>query len=136
MGTSLANQGKQPKMVKVRSHELRQKSKDDLMGQLESLKQELSSLRVAKVAGGAQSKLAKIKTCRKSVAKFLTVLNQNQKSALRKLYAGKKFVPRDLRVKKTRAQRRALTKAELSKKTLRQQKRDSAFPQRKFALAL
>ena len=88
------------------------------------------------MTGGPASKLAKIKTVRKSVAKVLTVLNQNQKAALRKVYDGKKFAPRDIRVKKTRAIRRALTTEELSRKTLRQQKREIAFPARKFALAL
>merc|ERR1711991_421844 len=121
---------------KVKCHELRTQSKDALVDKLTGLKMELSQLRVAKVTGGPASKLAKIKTVRKRVARVLTVLNQNQKQALRKLYSGKKFVPRDLRVKKTRAQRRALTKTEKAKKTVRQQKRDSAFPQRKFAVAL
>ena len=37
-------------------------------------------LRVAKVTGGAQSKLAKIKVVRKSIARVLTVYNQTQKS--------------------------------------------------------
>ena len=123
-------------MVKVKSHELRQQSKDGLLKQLTELKTELSGLRVAKVTGGPASKVAKIKTVRRSVAKVLTVLNQNQKATLRQLYAGKKFVPKDLRVKKTRAMRRALTVAEKKVKTTRQQKRDAAFPQRKFALAL
>eukprot|EP01061_Rhynchopus_euleeides_P007766 TRINITY_DN1681_c0_g1_i2.p3 TRINITY_DN1681_c0_g1~~TRINITY_DN1681_c0_g1_i2.p3 ORF type:complete len:124 (+),score=60.54 TRINITY_DN1681_c0_g1_i2:106-477(+) len=123
-------------MVKVRSHELRQLPKDELLKKVDEMKMELSALRVAQVTGGPASKLAKIKTVRRSVAKVLTVLNQNQKAALRKVYAGKKFVPRDIRVKKTRAMRRALKPEELAAKTLRQQKRDAAFPQRKFALAL
>ena len=123
-------------MGKVRSHELRQQSKDGLLKTLDEMKMELSALRVSKVTGGPASKLAKIKTVRKSVAKVLTVLNQNQKAALRKVYDGKKFAPRDIRQKKTRAIRRALTTEELSRKTLRQQKRETAFPARKFALAL
>ena len=36
-------------MVKVKSHELRQQSKDGLLKQLTELKTELSGLRVAKV---------------------------------------------------------------------------------------
>ena len=43
--------------------------------------------------------------------------------------------PYDLRYKKTRAFRRRLTKHELSLKTLRTQKKENNFRQRKFALA-
>jgi large subunit ribosomal protein L35e len=50
---------------------------------LEELKNELAQLRVAKVTGGAQSKLAKIKVVRKSIARVLTVYNQTQKSKVR-----------------------------------------------------
>ena len=38
-------------MVKVKAHELRGKKKEELVKQLEELKQELGSLRVAKVTG-------------------------------------------------------------------------------------
>jgi large subunit ribosomal protein L35e len=69
--------------VKVRAHELRSKSKSDLVNQLKDLKSELSALRVAKVTGGAPNKLSKIKIVRKSIARVLTVYRQNQLGALR-----------------------------------------------------
>ena len=47
-------------MPKVKAHELRSKSKAELLKQLGDLKQELATLRVAKVAGGVASKLSKI----------------------------------------------------------------------------
>ena len=50
------------------------------MKRLEDLKNELAQLRVSKVTGGAASKLAKIKVVRKSIARVLTVYNQNQKA--------------------------------------------------------
>jgi len=53
---------------------------------LEELKNELAQLRVAKVTGGAQSKLAKIKVVRKSIARVLTVYNQTQKSKVRRFF--------------------------------------------------
>lgn len=121
-------------MSKVKAHELRSKKKDELMKQLEDLKNELSQLRVAKVSGGPASKLSKIRVVRKNIARVLTVYNQNQKDALRKAYAGKKFKPLDLRIKKTRAFRRKLTVAQASKLTERQQKKQAYFPKRKFAL--
>ena len=40
-------------------------------------------LRVAKVTGGAASKLAKIKVYRKDIARVLTVYNQKQKESVR-----------------------------------------------------
>eukprot|EP00300_Choanocystis_sp_HF-7_P008742 c16080_g1_i1.p1 GENE.c16080_g1_i1~~c16080_g1_i1.p1 ORF type:complete len:124 (+),score=33.74 c16080_g1_i1:44-415(+) len=121
-------------MVKVKAHELRNQSKEELKKKLDTLKTELSQLRVAKVTGGAASKLAKIKVVRKSVARVLTVYNQQQKSALKEFYKKKKYTPLDLRVKKTRAIRRQLTKFESGKKTLKQAKKDAHFPQRRFAV--
>jgi len=47
-------------MALPKVHELRNKSKTDLEKQLEEYKTELSALRVAKVTGGAASKLSKM----------------------------------------------------------------------------
>lgn len=87
-------------MVKTKAHELREKSKQDLTRQLDELKQELSQLRVAKVTGGAASKLSKIKQVRKSIACVKTVINQTQRKALREHWADSKYIPIDLRAKK------------------------------------
>jgi ribosomal protein L29 len=46
--------------VKVKAYELRDKSREDLLRQLDELKTELQQLRVAKVTGGAASKLSKM----------------------------------------------------------------------------
>jgi large subunit ribosomal protein L35e len=40
-------------MAKIKIHELRQKTKVDLLAQLKDLKTELALLRIAKVTGGA-----------------------------------------------------------------------------------
>jgi ribosomal protein L29 len=53
-------------VARIRTHELRTKSKQDLMAVLKELKTELAALRVAKVTGGASNKLSKIKTVRDS----------------------------------------------------------------------
>merc|ERR1711924_121394 len=113
-----------PTMGKIKVHELRTKNKSELMKQLEELKTELAALRVAKVTGGAASKLSKIKVVRKSIAAVLTVINQTQKAQLRLFYQGKKYVPLDLRLKKTRAICKRLTKDQSSAKTLKQSKKD------------
>lgn len=71
---------------------------------------------------------------RKSIARVLTVMNQNRKENLRKLYKNKKYVPKDLRPKKTRAMRRALTKHQQNLKTPKELKKMRAWPMRKFAV--
>ncbi|XP_042007236.1 60S ribosomal protein L35-like isoform X1 [Salvia splendens] len=97
-------------MARIKVHELRVKNKTELLAQLKDLKAELALLRVAKVTGGAPNKLSKIKVVRLSIAQVLTVISQKQKSALREAYKNKKYLPLDLRPKKTRAIRRRLTK--------------------------
>ena len=48
-------------VAKVKAHELREKGKEELLKQLEELKNELSQLKVAKVSGqGGPSKMAKM----------------------------------------------------------------------------
>ena len=44
----------------MKAHELKVKSKDDLLKQLKELKTELAALRVHKVTGGTASKLSKM----------------------------------------------------------------------------
>merc|ERR1712183_184301 len=121
-------------MAKVKAHELRGRKKEDLLHQLNELKTELQQLHVAKVTGGAPSKLSKIKVVRKSIARVMTVISHTQRENLRKFRAAKKYKPLDLRAKKTRAMRRALTKHEAGLKTLRQIKKDTHFSVRKYAV--
>ncbi|KAJ6745916.1 60S RIBOSOMAL PROTEIN L35-LIKE [Salix koriyanagi] len=104
-------------MARIKVHELREKSKTELLAQLKELKAELALLRVAKVTGGAPNKLSKIKVVRLSIAQVLTVI-----------------LPLDLRPKKTRAIRRRLTKHQASLKTKREEKREIYFPMRKYAI--
>merc|ERR1711976_477879 len=121
-------------MVKVKAKELRGKKSDELLKQLDELKVELSQLRVAKVTGGAASKLAEIHIVRKSIARVLTVIHQTQKENLRKFYKNKKYRPKDLRKRQTRAIRRHLTKHEAGAKTKKQQRKERIYPMRKFAV--
>ncbi|CAE8630644.1 unnamed protein product [Polarella glacialis] len=121
---------------KVKAYELRSKTSKELLKELDDMKGELAQLRVAKVAGGAASKLAKIKIVRKSIARILTVYNQKQKAEARKQYKGKKYLPLDLRPKKTRTIRRALKTEQKYAKTLRQKTRENNFPMRRFAVTM
>merc|ERR1712234_66369 len=110
------------------------KKKEELTKQLDDLKTWVAQLRVAKVTGGAASKLSKIRVMRKSIARVHIVMAQKQKENLRKLYKSKKYKPLDLRPKKTRAIRKALTPYEKALKTPKELRRLRAFPQRKFAV--
>jgi len=121
-------------MIKIRTHELRGKSPAELKAQLVELKRELSALRVAKVTGGAANKLSKIKVIRKGIARVLTVTSQNSRQALRQLTKNNTHKPLELRAKKTRAIRRRLSPSEAAIKTEKQKKKESYFPQRKFAV--
>ncbi|CBQ68173.1 probable ribosomal protein L35 [Sporisorium reilianum SRZ2] len=117
----------------VKTFELQSKSKADLTKQLEELKTELLNLRVQKVAGGSSSKILRINSLRKDIARVLTVMNQKQRANLREFYKGKKQ-PLDLRAKKTRAIRRKLNQHERTRITERQHKREIHFANRKFVL--
>jgi len=121
-------------MPTVKAHELKEKSKEELLKQLDELKLELSTLRVAKVTGGAASKLMKIKVVRKAIARVLTVYNTKVKEGVRELCKGKKYAPKDIRAKKTRALRRALTPKEKGQKTVRAAKKATHFSVKKYAL--
>ena len=122
-------------MVKVKAFELRKKDQDQLKKQVEDLKTELSTLKVAKVAGGAPAKLAKIKSVRKSIASVLTVIHEKKLSQVKADNKDKKYQPLDVRGKRTRAIRRRLTKKQAGKLLLKVIKRQANFPQRKFAVA-
>lgn len=121
-------------MARLKIKTLRDKNKDQLVKQLDDLKQELANLRVAKVTGGTASKLAKIRIFRRDIAKILTVMSQNQRENLRKFYRDKRFKPRDLRPKLTRSKRRELTPHEKSLQTRKQRRKQTFYPERKFAL--
>mmetsp|Transcript_81826 Transcript_81826/g.248185 ORF Transcript_81826/g.248185 Transcript_81826/m.248185 type:complete len:124 (+) Transcript_81826:69-440(+) len=123
-------------MVRVKAYELRSKTSKELLKELDEMKAELAQLRVAKVAGGAASKLAKIKVVRKNIARILTVFNQKQKAEARKQYKGKKYLPLDLRPKKTRAIRRALKPEQKNAKTTKMKTKLSNFPMRRFAVTM
>ncbi|CAJ0927264.1 17033_t:CDS:2 [Entrophospora sp. SA101] len=118
----------------VKAYKIRNSHKTVLTKQLNDLKQELVSLKVQKIAGGAASKLTKIREVRKSVARVNTVISQTQRAQIRLFYKGKKYKPLDLRPKKTRAIRRKLTKNEASKKTRRAHIKAIHFPQRKYTI--
>ena len=71
---------------------------------------------------------------RKSIARVLTVINAKQRAQLRLFYKNKKYMPLDLRPKQTRAIRRRLSEKESSATLEKTRKRNTHFPQRKYAI--
>ncbi|KAF0991212.1 hypothetical protein HZS_920 [Henneguya salminicola] len=114
--------------------ELRTKSKNDLLTELNQYKTELGQLQVARVSQSGSAKLFRIRQVRKTIARILTIINQQKAINLKKFYKGKKFKPLSCRLKQTRAKRRALTFQQTHRVTTKQWKRHIHFPQRKFAL--
>lgn len=74
------------------------------------------------------------KVVRKSIARVLTVINQNKKDAVREAYKDKVHIPLDIRTKKTRALRRKLTYKQSEKMTLKAKTKSQHFPLRKYAV--
>jgi large subunit ribosomal protein L35e len=128
------------------------------MKQLGELKAELGQLRIQKVVSSG-SKLNKMYVLsflasldassrdrsrwlliihshdfRKSIARVLTVINAKQRSQLRLFYKNKKYAPLDLRPKQTRAIRRRLSPEDKARVLEKAKKRETHFPQRKFAI--
>ena len=137
--------------------EYRKKENKDLLTDLKKLREELQTIRFTKQSGTAVSKLSKIKTLRKQIARVLTILRENKKEEVIKNLRNRttkekkegeeekeittkiknlkmKHIPLDLRPKLTRAMRRRMTKYERKLVTLRQLKRKLNFPMRKFAV--
>ena len=61
-------------------------------------------------------------------------MTQQKRQEVASEYKNKKYLPLDMRAKKTRAIRRRLTKNEASLVTERQKKKNIHFAQRKYAL--
>jgi large subunit ribosomal protein L35e len=69
--------GDKSKMVEKRvNHKIRESDSNAIRANIEKLKDELRTLRNAKASSGSATKLAKIKTVRKNIARNLTILNQ------------------------------------------------------------
>merc|ERR1711990_799714 len=121
--------------TKVKAFEVRKGSESELLAALESQRRELVSLRTSKVASAPQVKLARIKIVRKNVAKLLTVMNEKRRSVAKNEWKDKKYTPKDLRAKGTKAFRKGLTRDEKKVMTVKAQKKAANFKLRKFAVS-
>mmetsp|Transcript_4194 Transcript_4194/g.7149 ORF Transcript_4194/g.7149 Transcript_4194/m.7149 type:complete len:195 (+) Transcript_4194:1116-1700(+) len=116
--------------------ELRNKSKKDLLKQVDELKKELHQLRVAQVTGAAQAKISNIYSTRKNIARIYTIISQITKQKVRDecVRQNKKLLPLDLRPKLSRKDRLRLPKELRFKKTPKQRRLIQKYPRRKFAV--
>lgn len=117
----------------IKTYDLRSKDKTQLEDLLNQFRQELSQLRVQQAN---RPSLPQIKTVRKNIARVLTVINEQHRDQVIPFYKGRKYQPKDMRGKKTRQLRRALTKNEMGRVTERQRKRLASFPARRYAIKL
>ena len=121
----------------LRMKELVDKDKKSLLKQLTDYKKELSQLRVAQVMSNTASKVGKIGMMRKNIARILTVMNQKERTNLRKVYTEEKQVmPKSLRPKLTHKRRLALKTNEKNRRTRRQLRTAAKYPKRVFAVKL
>ena len=110
---------------------LREKPVAELQQLLAANQAKLFELRVKKNSEGQAKDLSAIRTTRREIARLATVINQQYREEARQALKGK-VLPKELRAKKTRALRRALTTKEASIKTLSQQKKTNNFPAKNF----
>ena len=75
-----------------------------------------------------------IQVVRKAIAKSLTVLNEKRRSAAKDEWKKKKWTPKDLKYKGTKAHRLGLTKHQKSLQTVRAAKKAANFPLRKYSV--
>ena len=134
---------------------VKRQGEGELLQELKKQREELQNIRFTKVSGTAVAKLSKIKVLRKNIARILTVINNNSKQKvvndLRNRYRKEgeevvldrtvknlksKRLPTNLRMKKTRAMRRSLTKSQQKRVNVRVLKQRLNFPMRKFAVPL
>ena len=62
----------------------------------------------------------------------MTIINTERKEQLKKYYTQAKYIPKQLRVKGTKKERRQLTAAQKNKMTIAAAKKAKHFPMRKF----
>jgi ribosomal protein L29 len=71
-------------MKKIKSKELSELSREDLIKRLNDLRTELSKLRSAAARGTLKKELGEIKSVRRNIARVLTVMNQTNKREQKK----------------------------------------------------
>lgn len=118
----------------LKPHELRQKSRSELLEELAKLEKKLFELRGQAATSSSRQKLSEIQTTRKDVARVKTVLMEQQRSALKDKFKDAAHVPKDIRPNLTKSQRQQLPAKWANKLTKRAARRSKYLKPVKFAL--
>ena len=100
----------------MKAHELKEKSRSELLDTLAALEKKLFELRGQKAAAASAQKLNEIKVTRRDIARVKTVLMIQQRTALKAKYEQEKNVPKDIRKFEVKARRQALAPKYAQKK--------------------
>ena len=122
-------------MGHLKAHELIPKPRADLLEELATLEKKLFELR-SQIATSSSSrqKLSEILNVRRDVARVKTVLMEQQRKALIEKYKGKKLIPKDIRKKQVKSQRKQLPAKYANKLTKAAARRAKYLKPVKFAL--
>ena len=72
---------------------------------------------------------------RKAIARVLTILNEKRRNEAKTAWKNKKYTPKDLRTKGTKASTTGLSAAQKKLKTVKATKKAGNFKLRKYAIA-
>lgn len=118
----------------LKPHELRAKSRSELLEELAKLEKKLFELRGQAATSSSRQKLSEIQTTRRDVARVKTVLMEQQRAALKDKFKEAAHVPKDLRPNLTKSQRQQLPAKWANKLTKRAATRAKYLKPVKFAL--
>ena len=118
--------------MSLKAKAIREMNATERVNKLKELKAELAKLRFDKVTGGAQNKVSRLRVCKKEIARLMTIMNTERTAQLKKYYAQAKYLPKQLRHKGTKKERRQLTAAQKNRLTVRAAKKAQHFPMRRF----
>ncbi|KAK8898892.1 60S ribosomal protein L35 [Tritrichomonas musculus] len=95
-------------MGHLKAHELAQKNRNELLEELAAQEKKLFELRSQIATQSSRQKLSEILTARRDVARIKTVLMEQQRKALGDKYKDAKHVPKDIRKRQVKSQRKQL----------------------------
>jgi len=113
---------------------LRDKARNDLLEELAGLEKKVFELRGQIASSSSRQKLSELQNAGKDVARIKTVLMEQQRTALKTKFEGKKHVPKDIRPNVTKAERQRLPAKYAGKLTKRAATRAKFLKPVKFAL--
>ena len=118
----------------LKAYQLVEKTRAELLEELATLEKKLFELRGQIATSASAQKHSEIKNTRKDVARVKTILMEQQRKALLGKYEGAKHVPKDLRAKTTKSQRKQLAAKYANKLVKKAASRAKFLKPTRFAL--